>query len=197
MTLRTRLLIAQAPLAVALAVVAVITVVTTRALGHAGERILADNYRSVLAAQRMKESIERLDSGALFVVIGERQRGVALAQEHRPAFEHELQVEEQNITEAGEAGAAAALRSAWTRYRADYEGFLAASDDLRSRYLDVLQPGFLRVKIAADDILALNQDAMVIKSTRLRRRSEWVETLVVVGVLAALVLGLLASAALT
>jgi len=77
MTLRTRLLIAQAPLAVALAVVAVITVVTTRALGHAGERILADNYRSVLAAQRMKESIERLDSGALFVVIGERQRGVA------------------------------------------------------------------------------------------------------------------------
>jgi len=197
MTLRTRLLIAQAPLAVALAVVAVITVVTTRALGHAGERILADNYRSVLAAQRMKESIERLDSGALFVVIGERQRGVALAQEHRPAFEHELQVEEQNITEAGEAGAAAALRSAWTRYRADYEGFLAASDDLRSRYLDVLQPGFLRVKTAADDILAINQDAMVIKSTRLRRRSEWVETLVVVGVLAALVLGLLASAALT
>ena len=197
MTLRTRLLIAQAPLAVALAVVAVITVVTTRALGHAGERILADNYRSVLAAQRMKESIERLDSGALFVVIGERQRGVALAQEHRPAFEHELQVEEQNITEAGEAGAAAALRTAWTRYRADYEGFLAASDDLRSRYLDVLQPGFLRVKTAADDILAINQDAMVIKSTRLRRRSEWVETLVVVGVLAALVLGLLASAALT
>ena len=53
------------------------------------------------------------------------------------------------------------------------------------------------MKTAADDILALNQDAMVIKSTRLRRRSEWVETLVVVGVLAALVLGLLASAALT
>lgn len=60
----------------------------------------------------------------------------------------------------------------------------------------MLQPGFLGVKTAADDILALNQDAMVIKSTRLHRRSEWVETLVVVGVLAALVLGLLASAAL-
>ena len=197
MTLRTRLLIAQSPLALALALVAVMTVVTTRALGRAGERILADNYRSVLAAQRMKESIERLDSAALFVVIGERERGLALAREHRPAFERELRVEEQNITEAGEAGAAATLRQAWNHYQTDYESFLAASGDLRPRYLDVLQPGFVRVKAAADDILTLNQDAMLLKSTRLRRRSELVETLVVVGVLAALVLGLLASAALT
>jgi PAS domain S-box-containing protein len=198
MTLRTRLLIAQAPLAIALAVVAVITVVTTQALGRAGERILADNYRSVLAAQRMKESIERLDSGALFIVIGERERGLELAREHRPAFEHELQAQEQNITEPGEAEATAALRKAWTQYQAEYESFLAASPEvLRGRYLEALQPGFLKVKAAADDILALNQDAMVLKSNRLRRRSDLVETVVVVGVLAALVLGLLASAALT
>jgi two-component system, NtrC family, sensor histidine kinase KinB len=197
MTLRTRLLIAQAPLALALAVVAVITVITTTALGRAGERILADNYRSVLAAQRMKESIERLDSGALFVLIGERDRGLALAAEHRPAFERELRVEEQNITEPGEREAASALRQGWTGYQADYDAFLSASDDLRARYLDVLQPGFVRVKMAADEILALNQDAMVLKSTLLRRRSEFVQTGLVVGVLAALVLGLLASAALS
>ena len=55
MTLRMRLLIAQAPLGVALAVVAVLSVLTTSMLGRAGERILSDNYRSVLAAQRMKE----------------------------------------------------------------------------------------------------------------------------------------------
>src|SRR5262249_11136582 len=87
MTLRSRLLIAQAPLAIALAAMAALSVSTTGTLGHAGERILADNYRSVLAAQRMKESIERLDSGALFIVIGERERGLALATEHRPSFE--------------------------------------------------------------------------------------------------------------
>jgi len=197
MKLRTRLLIAQAPLALALALVGVLSVATTGTLSRAGERILADNYRSVLAAQRMKESIERLDSGALFVVIGERERGLALAKEHRPAFERELQVEEQNITEPGEAEAAATLRGAWERYQTDYDRFLASGGDLRRQYLDVLQPGFLRVKAAADDILSLNQDAMVLKSTRLRRTGEWVETAVVVGVLGALILGLLASAALT
>ncbi|HZX43183.1 MAG TPA: histidine kinase dimerization/phospho-acceptor domain-containing protein, partial [Myxococcaceae bacterium] len=198
MTLRTRLLIAQAPLALALAAVAVLSVVTSNALGRAGERILSDNYRSVLAAQRMKESIERLDSGALFVVIGERERGLVLGREHRPAFEAELQVEERNITEPGEAEAARRLREAWTEYQSDYDRFLAAPEDqLRQMYLDALQPGFVRVKAAADEILAINQDAMVLKSTRLRRQAELVETAVVVGVLAALVLGLLAAAALT
>jgi len=198
MTLRTRLLVAQAPLAVALAAVAVLSVLTSSTLGRAGERILTDNYRSVLAAQRMKESIERLDSGALFVVIGERDRGLALAKEHRPAFERELQVEERNITEPGEGASAAALRAAWTDYQAAYDRFLGAPEQqLRALYLEALQPGFTRVKTAADEILALNQDAMVLKSTKVRRESEWVETAVVSAVLASLVLGLLASAALT
>ncbi|HZJ55076.1 MAG TPA: ATP-binding protein [Myxococcaceae bacterium] len=198
MTLRGRLLAAQSPLAVALAVVAVLSVLTANRLGRAGERILSDNYRSVLAAQRMKESIERIDSGALFVVIGERERGVTLSREHRPVFERELQVEERNITEPGETEAAQALREAWNRYQVEYDAFLQLPEgDLRRSYLDVLQPSFTRVKAAADGILSLNQDAMVLKSTRVRRDAEWVETVVVVGVLAALVLGLLASAALT
>jgi len=198
MTLRTRLLIAQSPLALALALVAALSVLTSDTLGKAGERILSDNYRSVLAAQRMKESIERMDSGALFLVIGERDRGLALAREHRPAFERELQVEEQNVTEPGEAEAAERLRESWTRYQADFDRYVALPPEtVKETYLAVLQPGFVRVKAAADDILALNQDAMVLKSTRLRRQSEWVETLVVGGVLAALILGLLASSALT
>ena len=42
------------------------TVVTTRLAGQS-RLILADNYRSVLAAQRMKEALERIDSGALYI----------------------------------------------------------------------------------------------------------------------------------
>ena len=49
-----------APLAVALALVGLVfTIVTTR-LGEQSRLILADNYRSVLAVQRMKESLERV-----------------------------------------------------------------------------------------------------------------------------------------
>jgi two-component system, NtrC family, sensor histidine kinase KinB len=198
MTLRTRLLLAQGPLAVALALVGVMAVATLADLAKSGQRILADNYRSVLAAQRMKEALERIDSAALFLVIGKDALGLRQAAENRPRFESELQVEEQNITEKGEQEAADELRRSWTDYQRDFDAFVQLpSEQLRSdRYLAVLSPGFVRVKNSADTILAINQDAMVERSEQQRHKSELAKTLTVVAVLAALLAGLLASGSL-
>lgn len=198
MTLRTRLLLAQGPLALALALVGVMSVATLADLARSGQRILADNYRSVLAAQRMKEAIERIDSAALFLVIGEDALGLAQATENRPRFEAELRVEEQNITEPGEQEAAVELRRAWTDYQRAFDAFvqLPGREQRRIRYLDVLAKGFLRVKDSADKILAINQDAMVERSEAQRRKSELAKTVTYLAVLAALLLGLLASGSL-
>ena len=62
MNLYRKLLLAQSPLALALAIVGVVSVVVISFLGSHSQTILKDNYRSVLAAQRMKEAIERMDS---------------------------------------------------------------------------------------------------------------------------------------
>lgn len=195
MTLRTRLLLAQGPLALALALVGVLAVATLADLGKSGERILADNYRSVLAAQRMKEAIERIDSAALFLVIGEDARGLRQAAENRPRFESELRAEEENITEPGEKEAAVELRRNWTDYQRDLDAYVQLPDaaQRRARYLAVLSPAFVHVKDSADTILAINQDAMVERSEQLRRKGEFARTLTLVAVLAALLLGLLAS----
>ena len=79
-----KLLLAEAPLAVALALVCVVSIVVISSLGSHSQTILKDNYRSVLAAQRMKEAIERMDSGALFIVAGQRQKGIEQGQQYRP-----------------------------------------------------------------------------------------------------------------
>jgi len=183
---------------VALALVGVMAVATLADLGKSGERILADNYRSVLAAQRMKEAIERIDSAALFLVIGEDALGQKQAAENRPRFESELQVEEQNITEKGEQEAALELRHNWTDYQRDFDDFvgLPGKKERRERYLAVLSPAFVRVKNSADTILAINQDAMVERSEEQRRKSELAKTVTLVAVLAALLAGLLASGSL-
>src|SRR5512142_2022058 len=117
MTLRRKLLLAQAPLALALLLAGLVFVLTVAELGRFGASILKDNYRSVLAAQRMKDAIERIDSGALFMALGERSKGLAQAGANREWFESELHVEEENITEAGEREAAARVRAAWTEYQ--------------------------------------------------------------------------------
>ncbi|MCE9668641.1 ATP-binding protein [Myxococcus stipitatus] len=199
MTLRWRLWLAQAPLALALVLVGVVAVVTLNRLGHSGQRILQDNYRSVLATQRMTEQLERMDSAALFIVAGERERGEAQQAAQRAVLESELAVQEGNVTEPGEAEATRGLRAAWARYRTVYDGFLEARtpEDRRTAYFVSVEPAFRDVKDAASAILALNQDAMVHKSEALRRQSDRVNTLMVLAVLAAFAVGLVSSTSLT
>lgn len=199
MTLRGRLLLAQAPLALALVLVGVVAVVTLGRVGRSGQEILQDNYRSVLAMQRMTEHLERMDSAALFIVAGERQRGEAQQAVQRPKLEAELRVQEANLTEQGEASATQRLREAWTRYVSRYDALLALSDReaAREHYFESLAPAFSEAKAAASAILDLNQDAMARKSDAQRRLSQRVNTLMGAAVLAAFLVGLFASTSLT
>lgn len=199
MTLRLRLLLAQAPLALALALVGVVAVVTLARLGRSGQRILQDNYRSVLATQRMTEQLERMDSAALFIVAGELERGEAQQAAQRQVLESELRLQESNITEPGEGEATRRLRAGWSRYQVAYDAFLTLSSEVERKavYFQSIEPAFREVKEAAASILALNQDAMVHKSEELRRQSDQVNTLMVLAVLAAFGVGLFASTSLT
>ena len=174
MNLYRKLLLAQSPLALALAIVGVVSVVVISFLGSHSQTILKDNYRSVLAAQRMKEAMERMDSAALFIVAGEREKGAEQAEKYRPIFETELKVQEGNITEAGEKEFTQGLRASWTDYLAKFDRLQKTTtpDEARRLYFSELEAAFYKVKGAADEILAINQDAMVRKSDAVRRTAE-------------------------
>lgn len=165
MTLRARLLLAQLPLVLAVLVVGALALQTLRSLGTASQNILTANYRSVLAAQRMKEAAERIDSAVLFIAAGHPEKAAPQIAHNRHAFESELRVEEGNITEPGEKEAAAELRRRWEDYQARVAAF---ADDPSARgaevYFRELQPRFLGLKETADRVLDMNQAAMVRKS---------------------------------
>jgi NtrC-family two-component system sensor histidine kinase KinB len=199
MNLYRKLLLAQTPIALALAIVCVFTVVVISYLGSHSQEILKDNYRSVLAAQRMKEAIERMDSAALFIVAGQRQKGVEQAEKYRPIFEAELKVQQGNITEPGEKEFTEGLRAAWKDYQAKFDRLQksASSEEARRLYFSELETAFYKVKTAADEILAINQDAMVRKSDAVRRTAERMNAITITVALAALVLGFLVSTLLT
>src|SRR5512136_1600068 len=71
-------------------------------LGESIDVILRENYRSVIACQEMKKSLERMDSGVLFILLGEKEKGVDLIQKNEVLFERALRVELNNITVPGE-----------------------------------------------------------------------------------------------
>jgi two-component system, NtrC family, sensor histidine kinase KinB len=199
MNLYKKLLLAQAPIAIALAIVGIFSVIVVSYLGSHSQTILKDNYRSVLAAQRMKEAIERMDSGALFIVAGERQKGLEQAEKNRPIFEAELKVQEGNITESGEKEFTEGLRAAWTDYQAKFAKLekSTSAEEAKQLYFAELESAFYKVKSAADEILAINQDTMVRKSDDVRRTGERMNAVTITVALAALALGLLVSTFLT
>jgi PAS domain S-box-containing protein len=198
-TLRAKILLAQTPLAGALVLIALLSAFTSAALGRNAASILQDNYRSVLAAERMKEALERIDSAAMFIVAGERKRGLAQAEQNIVRFELALETQQSNITERGEPEATAVLRRDWTDYRAAYVRFTAGTEQaaLEADYFRTLNPLFVNTKDAADRILDLNQDAMVRKRDQARRASERSNAVMIATALLASLFGLVASTVLT
>jgi len=197
MTLRSKLLATPAPLAVVLILLGFASVKTLRSLGESPELILKDNYRSVLASERMLDAVSSLQAEALAGAAAREPSG-APAAEQRRRFEEELVAQEHNITEAGEDAATAELRAAWVAYQAGFEELerLPPPQRLRS-YFETLQPLAGQVRSAIHDVLDLNQDAMARKSNRARRAAERSVQLVVFATLVALGLGLVTSLALT
>jgi PAS domain S-box-containing protein len=158
MTLRTKMLVAQAPLIAGLVLLAALGSLTTQKLGRSAEAILEDNYLSLITAQRMQD---------------------ALARDDRAAFAEALRAQEANVTEAGEGEVTARLRAAWTRYR------------------DGDAPHAAVVFTTIEEIIALNQDAMVRKSEAAKRSAQSWNTLLLLLAAAASGLAIAASFALT
>lgn len=195
MTLRAKILLAQTPLAGALVLIAILSALTNATLGRNASSILQDNYRSVLAAERMKEALERIDSAAMFIVAGERQRGTAQAEQNFLRFEQALATQQSNITERGEPEATGLLRRNWAAYRAAYAHFVGgtAHDALEADYFRTMNPLFVNTKNAADRILDLNQDAMVRKRDQARRATERSNAVMIATALLASLIGLIGS----
>jgi len=204
-SLRGKLVLAQAPLALALVAVGAISTVTTTRLGERSRLILADNYRSVLAAQRMKGALERIETQAL-VLLSSRAAARSVQpplsdalRTPRDIVERELSVQEGNITETGEGPLTARLRAAWNETRAGVDRFatLSAPLEREALYFSTLEPAFAAVRAGLDQVLVVNQDAMVRKSDRAADAARTFEHLVVGAVIVALLAGLLASVGLT
>ena len=70
-------------------------------LGRAVDVILVNNYKSIVAAENMKEALERQDSAAMFFIAGHPDQARAQFAANIDRFRQEFQVAANNITRAG------------------------------------------------------------------------------------------------
>jgi two-component system, NtrC family, sensor histidine kinase KinB len=188
MKLRTKLLLGYVGFVVALAVLGAWSARTLLQMSAVSSRIIAENYDSVVAAQDMKESLERLDSAAMFDLVGERDRAARQSDEHRRRFDAAFTKAANNITEPGEAAIVQAIRAGRDEYFGDLDRFFAASSPRPADYFSALSPPFDRLRAECDRLWRLNQDAMRKKAdaaSRIARRWFEMTLVLVVGLMAA------------
>lgn len=175
MTLRQKLSLGFGGLLLVIAWVGVHSVLQFRELGRAVDVVLRENYESILACQEMKDALNRMDSGAAFILLGHDEEGRDLLATNEPRFEEALETELRNITIPGEEEKAALLKQLFHQYQSalgtvrDPKVAVGPRDDA---YFAVLLPLFHRIREAADGIQQMNQENMVAMDLRARRQAE-------------------------
>jgi len=175
LSLRQKLALGFGGLLVIIAAIGIHNISRITALGQSIDVILRENYRSVVACQEMKEALERMDSGAVFVLLGAEQKGNDQIARNDTRFEKALQVASGNITLPGEREKAERLKQLFGQFRSDIQVMgnpVFGREARRKAYFDELLPLFQRMKDTADDILRMNQENMVAMDARARRLAQ-------------------------
>src|SRR6266581_6189640 len=159
MSLRSKLLYSYLIFVAALVILGGWSAWRLREMGGVSRRIIANNYDSVIAAQDMKESLERQDSTALFALLGQHERARAQLHEHRQRFNAAFEKAAHNITEPGESELIESIRYDRDTYYHLFDAFVvelaprpagtptdggaqAPSEPARHAYFTQLEPMF-------------------------------------------------------
>ncbi len=161
--LRQKLSLGLGGLLAIILVIGVQSITHLSKLGESIDVILRENYRSVIACQEMKEALERIDSGTLFILQGYLEKGKNLIGKNEQVFEKTLRTELNNITLPGEGDKANLLEQQFGQYKMMLKGMENGTRSViirRQLYFSRLLPLFYIIKNTADEILQLNQQNM-------------------------------------
>lgn len=200
MSLRYRLWLLFAPILLLMAILGIGFISALGFVGNRIEAILRENYRSVEAMNGLNEAAERIDSSFQFVAEG-RTDAKKQYDENWAAYRRELDFEQSNITESGEAELVSRLQELTERYRTLGDRYFSPNRTPVERAEDYFlpngQPGplletFQQIKRVSADIRRLNQDSMEAASRDARQAAVTARIWTILGLLAALaVTGLL------
>ena len=200
-TLRMKLMLGFLPLLAILIGLGLWAIAMFYGLGGNIDVILRENYRSVLAVERMKEALERMDSGLMFAFSGRAQQAREQFDKSKEQFDRQLRVEQHNMTVPGE-------RELVNELTAEYRGSLdlaadyfdlhnATTADRADVYFRRLLPKFENLRKLEDQVLLLNQRNMEQMNEKALRNAASSTRLMIAALLVAVVLAIASSRVLT
>lgn len=149
-------------------------VINLVSLGKASEAILRENYRSILAAEKMIDALKRQDRGLLLISIDNDENGILMFREGERIFLEWFARAKDNITVHGEAETIQVIEQNYNTYRSFIHYFEKSKSDLRKPselrgiYQKSVYPVFEKVYRDCIHLRNLNENVMYSASNRAR-----------------------------
>ncbi len=174
LTLRARIALTLVPVVAFLAILGVVGVAMLSHLGSRIDGILREDYASVMAMERLREALERIDSSFQFALSGEPARARAQYLDNWKAYGEALRFEQGNITARGEGELLDELAALTEHYRRQGDAFFAGADRDARHPEEYFGPSglldtFTRIKAVSSQIIQINQESMEQASAAARR----------------------------
>ena len=160
MNLRRQIIAGFAVLLVPVVLIALVAFAVLGRLGGAVDAVLSENERSLQAVAEMDVALERLDSAALFALLGRGDEAATIADAARPRFRRALDIAAGNLTIQGEDNLVAEVERAFAEYEQAFEALVSReADAARTVYAESLVPAFERVRGGLEALRSANREA--------------------------------------
>lgn len=130
-------------------------------LSETPDKILKDNYKSILAIQNMIDEIDNMDNAIIIYISGKKEKPIIVnifEESGRRYFEN-LEIAESNITEEGEAELLVELRKTSEEYEKAFKNNMNSLQNINA-YDSLISQKYNSVKSKCYEILNLNHKGM-------------------------------------
>jgi len=173
MGLRIKILSGFVILALMLLIAGIWSIYEFNSIGTSVQKILDENYESIQAAKTMKEALEREDSGILFLLLGNWEKGRATLHAADSLFNEKLKFAFDNITIENEHERLDVIKIKYELYKKAWERPIVDTDKEGNLdwYFQTVHQQFLSVKASVDELINLNDQVMYQTASDLKTRS--------------------------
>ncbi len=204
MKIQEKVVLAQIPLGVIIAIMGILFVFTIGHIGANTSDIVTSNYRSIIALQKMRQSLDGFDNIVWRLISrnysskGEIQY---MMRNYSEEFETQLNIQKTNVAIYGELESTEHLEEKWQEYKRALDEFVNLGLDKAyvgsAMYQEKLRPKHNSLRDSIHVLTDLNQDDIYYRSEGVSEMISNVSTVMMTFAVAAFFTGLLISALLT
>ncbi|HBG26497.1 MAG: PAS domain-containing sensor histidine kinase [Planctomycetes bacterium GWF2_41_51] len=163
-TLRKKVIIGYSLVLCLIIAVIIWSLINMVRLGKAAEAILKENYKSILAAENMIDSLERQDSAILLFLLDYPDKAIKQFKENENNFLLWLGRAKDNITIEGEEQIIEGIDNGYIQYLIDFSNLqtIAHSDSAQATelYHQTVLPTFVSIRKECIELREINQNTM-------------------------------------